>query len=767
MPEYYLIVVILLFALAISDLIVGVSNDAVNFLNSAVGSKVAPRHVIMIVASLGIFVGATFSSGMMEVARKGIFNPEFFVFAEVMVIFLAVMLTDIILLDMFNTFGMPTSTTISIVFELLGASVAVSMLKIVAAGQGLSTLGEYINSSSALAIISGIFISVGIAFVVGIVLQYLSRLLFTFQYERRMDWVGSIWAGLSLTFLTYFLLIKGIKGASFVSEAFIGWVKHNTLLLIILSFAAWTIAMQFILVAFKINILRIVVLFGTFSLAMAFAGNDLVNFIGVPIAGFESFNAWSASGAEAEDFNMAVLGHPVRTKTILLLLAGIVMVLTLWFSKKARSVTETEVNLGRQDEGSERFLPNALSRGIVRYTRQISMGVQKLIPHPWLAKAEKSFIPIEQPVKKEGEHDPAAFDLVRASVNLTVASMLIAFATSLKLPLSTTYVSFMVAMGTSLADRAWGRDSAVYRVAGVLNVIAGWFLTAFIAFSVSALFAWAIYSFGGWAVGALVILAIVLISRTFLLHRKLAQEKAAEESFERQVHTIPAIQVLKETSSGIKQTLAGIRSALHDSLFGLMQEDQLLLERARQSIHHLEKGNKSLNKKLFSAIRRIDEQNAEASRAYLLVYDLEQDILQSITLILDVCREHVENVHKPLDYEQGKLLYKMQEEVSSYIQHIEKVLDNGNYHSLGAILEEKRNLFLQLEKLIGHQVEGVKKRKYGRRNSMLYFSLLLEVKDLIAVAARFVKLYARVEQSAEEEEMSLMVGKKAAKVVRQ
>ena len=758
MPEYYLVIVILLFLLAISDLIVGVSNDAVNFLNSAIGSKVAPRHVIMIVASLGIFVGATFSSGMMEVARKGIFNPEFFVFAEVMVIFLAVMLTDIILLDLFNTFGMPTSTTVSIVFELLGAAVAVSLLKIAAAGDSFSTLAEYINSSSALAIISGIFISVGIAFVVGTFLQYLSRLLFTFQYERRMDWVGSLWAGLALTFLTYFLLIKGIKGASFVPDAFVGWVMDNTLVLIISSFAFWSVAMHVILLAFKINILRIVVLFGTFSLAMAFAGNDLVNFIGVPIAGFESFNAWSASGAGAEEFNMQVLGQPVRTKTILLLLAGAVMILTLWFSRKAQSVTETEVNLGRQDEGSERFLPNALSRGIVRYTRQVSMGVQKLLPNSWLEKAEESFQPVEQVVKKEGSHDPAAFDLVRASVNLTVASMLIAFATSLKLPLSTTYVSFMVAMGTSLADRAWGRDSAVYRVAGVLNVIAGWFLTAFIAFSASAVFAWAIYSFGGWAVGGLVLLAVFLISRTFLLHRRREKEKTEEESYERQAQAIPAVQVLKETSSGIKQTLSDIRTVLHDALFGLLQEDTLLLERAGKAIHHLEKGNKGLKKKLFSAIRRIEEENAEASRAYLLVYDLEQDILQSANLILTACREHVENSHKPLDNEQGELLYKMQEEVSDYLRNIEEVLGNGAYHSLAAILEEKRSLFLHLEKLINHQVEGVKERKYGRRNSMLYFSLLLELKDMIAVAARFVKLYSRVQQSVREEEMSLMAG---------
>ncbi len=759
MPDFFLIIVLLLFLLAISDLIVGVSNDAVNFLNSAVGSKVAPRKVIMIVASLGIFVGATFSSGMMEVARKGIFNPEYFFFAEIMVIFLAVMLTDIILLDLFNTFGLPTSTTVSIVFELLGAAVAVSLLKISAAGDSFATLGEYINTSSALVIISGIFLSVGIAFLIGAILQYLSRLLFTFHYERRLDWIGSLWAGLALTILTYFLLFKGIKGASFVTEGFADWVKNNTLALSVGFFIFWAILMQAVTMIFKINILRIIVLFGTFSLAMAFAGNDLVNFIGVPIAGFESYNAWAASGSDAADYNMEVLNQPVRTKTYLLLIAGLIMILTLWFSRKAQSVTETEVNLGRQDEGSERFEPNFLSRSIVRYTRVLGRGVNWAVPRSWIDKAEQSFQPIRADSENGMEKEAAAFDLVRASVNLTVASMLIAFATFLKLPLSTTYVSFMVAMGTSLADRAWGRDSAVYRVAGVLNVIGGWFGTAFIAFTVSALFAWLIHSFGGWAIGVLVLAAIFFISRTFFLHRRIAKEKAVEEAYERDAQAIPAAKILQETYSNVTDSLCSIRTALHDSIFGLLQEDLLLLERAEKAVKNLKKSNKQAKKKLYSAIRQIEEQSTEGSRVYLLVYDLEQDILQSITFIADACREHVENVHNPLDPQQGEQLYDIQQAVGNYLTTIIKMIEEEDFRAIGPVLEEKRELFLRLEQLIARQVKGVKSQQYGRKNSMLYFSLLLELKDIIAVGARFVKLYERMEQAAQQEEPYLVVDK--------
>lgn len=500
---------------------VGVSNDAVNFLNSAIGSKVASRKVIMIIASLGIFIGATFSSGIMEVARKGIFFPDQFLFTEVMIIFLAVMITDIILLDTFNTFGLPTSTTVSIVFEILGAATVVASMKVIGNGDTLDKLAQYINTDSALAIISGIFLSVGVAFTVGMIVQYLSRIIFSFEYYKRLKYVGAIWSGFALAALTYFLLVKGAKGASFISEEQAVWFQEHALTVYITSFIVWSVTLQVIHSFLQFNILRIVVLFGTFALAMAFAGNDLVNFIGVPIAGMESFQAWSASGQEAEEYLMDSLNKPVQTPTYLLLIAGFIMVLTLWFSKKARKVTETQVDLSRQEDGEERFSANIVSRTIVKGAVSVGAATVKVVPNGLLERIEHNFKNLD----KIDEKNKPAFDLVRASVNLTVASMLISLATSLKLPLSTTYVSFMVAMGAALADRAWGRESAAYRVAGVLNVILGWFMTALIAFSVSGLLAFLIYYFGLGTVGVLVIIVIFMIYRTFRYYQAIEKKK--------------------------------------------------------------------------------------------------------------------------------------------------------------------------------------------------------------------------------------------------
>ncbi len=723
MPELYLFIVILLFVLAISDLIVGVSNDAVNFLNSAIGSRVASRNVIMIVASLGIFVGATFSSGMMEVARKGIFNPQFFFFAEIMVIFLAVMLTDIILLDLFNTFGMPTSTTVSIVFELLGAAVAVSVLKILAAGDGMDTLGQYINTSSAIAIISGIFLSVGIAFAIGAILQYLSRLLFTFEYKKRIPWVGALWGGIALTILTFFLIFKGAKGASFISDEALNWIKANTTLLIGVSLVFWIIVMQ-ILIVLKVNILRLIVLFGTFSLAMAFAGNDLVNFIGVPIAGFESYMAWSGSGEEAGQYSMEVLQRPVRTRTYMLLLAGLIMILTLWLSKKSRSVTETEVNLGRQSEGAERFSPNMLARGIVRYTRLMGAGFQRIIPNRLLRNTNNRFEPVKP---SDTAEDQAAFDLVRAAVNLTVASMLISFATSLKLPLSTTYVSFMVAMGTSLADR-------------------GWFGTAIIAFSVSATFAWLIFQFGVWAIGGLVIAAVFFISRTFLIHQRKERRKEAREAATGR-RRLPAQELQAETATYIAGTLDQVRTLFRQSVEGLVTEDLRLLNDVSAQMQALEERHEDLKYRLVSSIQKVEEDDTEISRLYLLVYDLEQDLLQSVRLVTDACRDYVRNSLVPFSLGQQEQLRELTRAVERFLELVARALHTGHPDHAVQILQEKPGLLQHIEELLNDQVRGLRQRTYGNRNTMLFFSLQLETKDIVAVAARFIKLYRRHQEA--------------------
>ncbi|MEZ4927030.1 MAG: inorganic phosphate transporter [Saprospiraceae bacterium] len=744
MPDLYLIIVILLFFLAASDLVVGVSNDAVNFLNSAIGSKVATRRTIMIVASLGIFIGSTFSSGMMEIARKGIFNPEFFFFSEIMIVFIAVMLTDILLLDLFNTFGLPTSTTVSIVFEILGAAVAVAVLKISSNGEGLGALPSYINSSSAITIISGIFISVGVAFVVGTLVMFLSRLLFSFQYEKRKNWVGAIWSGLALAVLTYFLLFKGAKGASFMPPEIVSWITQNTMSLFLGSVVFWTIIMQILQQVFKYNIFTIIVLFGTFSLAMAFAGNDLVNFIGVPIAGFESFRAWSDSGVAAEAFKMDMLTQQIRTNPILLLIAGIVMILTLWFSKKAQSVTETEVNLGRQSDGSERFQPNFLSKAIVRYTRVMSNGLVAVLPESWLNNIEKNFKPVKQKSKKaeKGEkHDPPAFDLIRASVNLTTASALIAFATSLKLPLSTTYVSFMVAMGSSLADRAWGRDSAVYRITGVLMVIGGWFMTAIVAFLVSGLFALLIFKFGAWAIGILVLLVIYSLYKSFMHHRKEFIESQRLKALESEIGSIEGIEFIEDTSKQVSRVLSDVALTYKDTIKGLLNEDLNALKKAKKDLKELNKDTRNFKRQLFGSIKRLDEVNAEVSRLYLLVYDLQQDLVQSTKLIIQECDDYVSNSLSPLNKEQKENLLQFSKMVGSYLANIVAQLDAKQYTNVSEITKEKENLFNEMETLIENQIHGIKAEQLGMRNSMLLFSLHLETKDLISVASSFVDLF--------------------------
>lgn len=738
--DFYLIAVVVLFALAISDLMVGVSNDAVNFLNSAVGSKVATRRTIMVVASLGIFVGATFSSGMMEIARKGIFNPEHFFLSEIMVIFLAVMITDIILLDLFNTFGMPTSTTVSIVFELLGAAVVVSLIKIATAGAGIDALGQYINSEKALLIISGIVLSVVVAFTIGVLVQYVSRLLFSFTYEKRMKLIGAVWAGFALTALSYFLVIKGLKGASFVSDGFLAWVQTNTTLILLILFVAWTVVGQ-VLIWLKVNILRLIVLMGTFALAMAFAGNDLVNFIGVPIAGFESFRAWTGSGVAADAYAMEALTQPVRTDSLLLLAAGLIMVLTLWFSKKARSVTETEVNLGRQDEGLERFKPNGLARMIVRLSRDAGGVARALVPRRWLRAAEANFAYPE--AARVSNPDPPAFDLVRASVNLTVASMLIALATSLKLPLSTTYVSFMVAMGTSLADRAWDRESAVYRVAGVLSVVGGWFLTAVIAFSASGFFAFLIYHFGAWALAALLGVVVFSIVRSVIVHRSREQEKDERARASVRAERLPYHEAMEETTAGIARSLRMIRQAYSEALGGLFDEDLSRLRSARQAIAALKKQNEILWANLHHYIRRIDEPSAEGSRLYLMFYDMMQDILQSSEFIVRACDDHVQNSHKPPTPEQRAALIEVREEVGVFLHAVEQKIQRKEFEEIAGALDEKDQLLRQLGWLFDRHVEGVRARAYGAKNTGLFISLLLESKDLAAIAARFLKLYHR------------------------
>jgi phosphate/sulfate permease len=743
--DIYIILVILLMVLAFADLVVGVSNDAVNFLNSAIGSQVASKRNIMIIASFGILIGALFAGGMMEVARKGIFNPQMFNFHEVMIIFLAVMFADIILLDVFNTYGLPTSTTVSIVFELLGAAIIAAIIKLSTNPQNADDILSYINSGSALTIISGIFISVGVAFIFGLVIMYLVRLFFTFNPVTQTQYQGVIWGALSLSGITYFLLFKGLEGAVFIPSSLIEWTKANTAEMFGITIIFWLIVFYVLSNFFKFPILKIVVLAGTFALAMAFASNDLVNFIGVSVAGFEAYDTWKSSGVAADSLLMVSLSKAYPAPTYMLVIAGIVMIFTLWFSKKAKTVTETEVSLGRQSEGLERFSSNRFARGLVRLTWKPNRKTNTSA-NGFFHWVENRFQPFKPKRNEMLIENPPAFDLVRASVNLSVSSSLIAFATSLKLPLSTTFVTFMVAMATSLSDRAWGRDSAVFRVSGVLSVILGWLLTAFIAFSVSGLFAFIMFKFDMYGVGFLVLFTILFITMTIRFHNK--KEKSNAKILESTMKTeiIPARQIINSTSGSLADSLDAVADGFVAAIEGLLTEDRKKLREALKAMERLEKSNEEFKYTFYNSIRRIQEEMSEGSRLYLMAYDIEQDLVQSAVFVTETARKHVEDMLGALDEDQAQNIRKISQDLSLFFKDCSQITRNRNYLQYDEIKARKKQLLEEIENLIARQAKGIKNETYSARNSILVFNILLETKDLISISARLVKMYCRLER---------------------
>ena len=737
METIYLIFVIVLILLAASDLVVGVSNDAVNFLNSAIGSKVAPFKVIMIIASVGILVGATFSSGMMEVARKGIFHPQYFYFNEIMVIFLAVMITDILLLDAFNTFGMPTSTTVSIVFELLGAAVGMSIIKTYTDPDALS-ISHYINSSMALAIISGILLSVAIAFLVGAFVQYVTRLFLTFKYEKNLKYFGAVWGGIAITAITYFILIKGAKGASFMSDELKETIRTNTWMIIGVSFIGWFLILQIISWITKFNILRLIVLVGTFALAMAFAGNDLVNFIGVPLAGLKSYNLWMDSGGvETTAFLMDGLAKKVETPTIYLLIAGIIMVITLWTSKKARSVTETEINLARQDAGYERFNSTGIARVVVRGSRLASEFFGNLLPVSTKSYLEKRF---EQPkeiasYKKDDQKDHPHFDLVRASVNLTVASILISFATSLKLPLSTTYVTFMVAMGTSLSDRAWGRESAVYRITGVFSVIGGWFLTAMIAFTSALIIAFVLYYGHIYAVIGLVALIIFIVYQTRIVHQRVVEDKKEETEG---VDEFLEEDIAQKATQTIIKNLKNVVVEFDRAIGGLEKEDLKELKKAQKNVDKMTTKAKYLKNNIRLVVDKIKQDAEDTAYYFVEVLDYMREALHSISFVVNPAYEHVSNNHKPLVDEQIAELRQLKKYLTELINSITANMDSGEFDLQEKVIEMQEEYVAYIEKIRKQQIKRVKLAQVGTRNTMLFLNIVNEMKNL---ALQIVNLY--------------------------
>ena len=739
MGDPYILMLVALAVLAIVDLVVGVSNDAVNFLNSAIGSKAIPVKKIMIIASVGVFFGAITSSGMMEVARKGIFNPSMFVFQDVMYIFMAVMITDILLLDIFNSLGMPTSTTVSIVFELLGSAVVIALIKIANNdAESISAIWNYINYNTATDIILGILLSVIVAFTVGAIVQYFSRLIYSFNFESRALYINALFGGFAVTAITYFIIIKGLKGTEFY-ESIEGLLDGKTFQIIAISFVLWTAISAGLIRFFKVNILVLIIGIGTFSLAMAFAGNDLVNFIGVPIAALNSYEAWSVSGVDPTVFSMGSLAKKVPSNIWLLLLAGGIMVVTLWTSSKAKSVIETGINLSRQGEGHEKFQPNNLSRVLVRAAMFLNIGINYVIP-----KKTQKFInaKFEKPVvklPKDKTYEMPAFDLVRAAVNLIMASVLISIATSMKLPLSTTYVTFMVAMGTSLADRAWGRESAVYRVAGVLNVIGGWFLTAIIAFFAAGIIAYLI-SLHIITIPILLILLAVLIGRNTINHRKKSKE-VKQKSYLERTELITINGVIEESADHISGVAARVNKLYTNVVNDLANHD---LNKLRKTDKHVEKLNNEidgLKDNVFYFIKSLDDTSVQASRFYIMVLGYLQDVAQSISYISRASYKHVNNNHKNLKKGQLKDLKEIDIELASLLSKVDTIFKERTFDDLNQIIIEKRALLKYVSNSVEKQVARIRTDETSPKNTTLYFSILLETKDLITALMNLLETY--------------------------
>ena len=749
MESIYFLILIALIGLAFADLIVGVSNDAVNFLNSAIGSKVLSFKTIMIVASIGIFIGCVFSSGMMEVARKGIFNPGEFMFSEIMIIFMAVMITDILLLDFFNSIGMPTSTTVSIVFELLGASVAMALIKIGVDNGSFSDLAIYINTSKATQIILGILLSVFVAFTIGAIVQWISRLLLSYDFKTKATWIGAVFGGIALTAISYFILMKGIKGTSYAGESFsiIGGVtikdflESNVISIIAYSSVLWSFISYVLIHFFNVDIYKVIIGVGTFALALAFAGNDLVNFIGVPIAAWQSYEAWVASGVAADEFSMQVLATKVATPNFLLVIAGLIMVLTLWFSKKAQRVVKTSLDLSNQGEVSERFNANFLSRFIVRVASNLSNLLNRILPSSVNSVIEKRFEIPEIFTKKISQNNRPSFDVIRASVNLMVAGILISFATSYKLPLSTTYVTFMVAMGTSLSDRAWGSESAVYRVAGVLNVIAGWFGTALIAFTAAGVIAYLI-NISELMIAVLLFFAILLLVRNYIKGNKEKEKENTVEEILVQAESSSLQGVINESAKNISKVTNRSSKIFNNVIRGLSSHDLTELKKNKDQIAKLSKEVDSLKDKLFFFIRNLDESSLSASNFYINLLGSLQDITQSIEYISKISHKHINNNHRKLTLNQIRDLLAIEEVMSELFETVSSTFKNKSFNDIETINLTKNKTIGLLEEKIQSQISRTRTlEEKSPKNTTLYFSILQESKDLMKALTSLIEDY--------------------------
>ena len=740
MEQIYIIMLIALAILAITDLMVGVSNDAVNFLNSAIGSKAVSFKTIMIVASIGVAVGALYSNGMMEIARNGIFTPSMFSFNDVIIIFLAVMITDVLLLDVFNTLGLPTSTTVSVIFSLLGASVVLAIYKVYVSDGDFSELSSYINTEKAAEIVYSILLSVALSFGLGTFVQYISRLLFTFHLDKRYKYVGAVFGGFAMTAITFFILVKGLKSITFVPSEVKNFIKEEPFTIILYSFVIWTVVSQLLMSVIKYNIFKFIIIVGTFGLALAFAGNDLVNFIGVPIAAYQAYEIWAAPGQTlgATEFMMSGLEKDnLPAPFIFLALAGLVMVYTLWTSKKARTVIETEQNLSRQGEGNEKYNSNNLSRNLVRGIMYIGNIISFILPKSLQRKLDAQFVQPEYTGKRE---EQPMFDMVRASVNLIVASVLISIGTSMQLPLSTTYVTFMVAMGSSFADRAWDRESAVYRVAGVFNVIGGWFITALAAFLSSAIIAYVLFIGEVFAFFAFMIIVAIFFYRSNQIHKKKVKEEEEIKSL-RKEDIVTLKEMITESSSQISKVLRKTSTLYSNVIDNIGLQDLAKLKENKKSLKKLEKEIDELKSNVFYFIKNLDENSVEASKFYILILGYLQDMVQSMEFITSNSHSHVNNNHKKLKFNQIRDLKSVDTQLQELFSRLEDSFKSEDFSKLDVILKDK-NVFLDIvSELITRQINRIRTTETSPKNSKLYFSLLLETNDLIKSLMNLLELF--------------------------
>lgn len=740
METFLPVVIAFIFVLAILGIVAGVSNDATNFMSAAVGTKSASYRVVTIIAALGIIIGSLMSNGMMEIARNGVFTPQYFYANEIIYIYLAVMIANLILLDVFNSLGLPTSTSVSLVFELLGATVAIAMIKM---HNGTADVGltELINTDKALTMVVGIFLSVAIAFIFGIIVQYITRLIFSFNYLKNLKWKIGIFSGIATTALIYFMLIKGMKGAAFITEEMHLWINTHTWMLLGICFVFFTILMQ-ILYFLKVNVLKLVVLIGTFALAMAFAGNDLVNFIGVPLAGLDTYLEVRHSELPIYSLTMGSLNTMSAANTIYLVAAGLIMAVTLLTSKKAKIVLQTSLDLSKQNGGNESFGSSAIARALVRFTNNMVTAVDNILPAKVKAWIERRFDNREMILEEN-----ASFDLIRGSVSIVLASMLIALGTSLKLPLSTTYVTFMVTMGASLADRAWSRESAVYRVTGMFAVIGGWFITAIVAFIICFAIAILFYYGGVVAMIVMIALAVVIIIKN---RAKTNKNNETDDLFDKALNTSDQEVIYETLIQHNKESISELLNISKDIYNGVvnafMKEDIKTLRKASNDCRLAKDKMKQLKRKEIIIMRRLDDKMINKNTWFHLSYNCIEQILYALRRICDPCKEYVDNSFTPLDKKYLPEVENLKDKVLWSLSAADNTILNSDYKDVDYIMEQITERESAVIEMSHEQMNRIQHDRDNIDLALLYLNIIQESSELVTEMRHLLRSEAKMNE---------------------